>query len=347
MAVEKLKKAGNTMMAPFFSIIVPMHNIDTYIYECLQSILNQNFYNFEIIAVDDASTDNTVKICRMLEIQTQRLRIIELSEQRGVSYARNVGLRAAEGTYILFCDGDDIWIDNYNILYQLFELISKNKPDIILSSMYYRLYKNGLKQETKHIVENELDYQEILKKVVSNEDWSWAIWKNIYRKKTIINNNIFFEEGITCSEDGIWLMRLLLNVTSVCFFSHPFYIYRVEREGSAMNTLPLKKWKDSLVISEKTIKDISLKNENALIKSIICRIINGCFNGLYEIKYFNKQEKEDAFIFLQNCSFWNYAYTKKQKLMMYFKKLFGAKATIYFLVFYLHIKHKFMDKEGI
>ena len=98
---------GNVIMKKI-SVIVPMHNSSKYLTECIESILNQTYNNFEIIIVDDASTDNSVEIAS--EIKDNRIRIFKLEENLGVATARNKGIEEATGDYICFIDSDDYWV---------------------------------------------------------------------------------------------------------------------------------------------------------------------------------------------------------------------------------------------
>lgn len=91
---------------PIVSIIIPLYNAQKYINECIQSILTQTFENWELILVDDGSTDDTLSICRSFEKKDCRIKVIH-QENAGVSVARNTGIKAAEGNYLVFADGDD------------------------------------------------------------------------------------------------------------------------------------------------------------------------------------------------------------------------------------------------
>lgn len=93
-------------MKDLVSVIIPVYNREAYVGECVQSILAQSYSDFEVILIDDGSTDNTVKICRELAQEEPRIKLL-VAEHRGVSAARNVGLDEAQGEYVFFIDSDD------------------------------------------------------------------------------------------------------------------------------------------------------------------------------------------------------------------------------------------------
>lgn len=96
-------------MRPMVSVITPCYNCEKYIEETIKSVLNQTFQDFEILVVDDLSTDHTVDIVKRLKKQDKRIKFFQLSEKGGASGARNKALKEARGKYIAFLDGDDLW----------------------------------------------------------------------------------------------------------------------------------------------------------------------------------------------------------------------------------------------
>lgn len=96
-------------MKPFVSVIMPCYNCEKYIKKTIQSVLNQTYSNFEILIVDDLSTDETVNKIREMQRKDKRIRLIQLSQKGGASIARNKAIQEAKGKYIAFLDGDDMW----------------------------------------------------------------------------------------------------------------------------------------------------------------------------------------------------------------------------------------------
>lgn len=117
-----------------FSIIIPVYNLEDYLYRCLESVLNQAYNDFEIILINDGSDDNSLNIIEEFKNQySSKIKVISQVNQ-GVSSARNKGLQEAEGEYIIFIDGDD-YIDS-NHLSNILEYIGKSKNSFILNSLF-------------------------------------------------------------------------------------------------------------------------------------------------------------------------------------------------------------------
>ena len=112
---------------PKISVIVPVYNVEKYLRKCIESILNQTFREFELILVDDGSTDSSGKICDEYALKDSRIKVIH-KENGGASSARNAGLDVAKGEYIGFVDSDD-WIE-MDMYGELYRLIKENNTDI-------------------------------------------------------------------------------------------------------------------------------------------------------------------------------------------------------------------------
>lgn len=117
----------------FFSVIIPLYNKENTILNTIQSVINQKFLDFELVVVNDGSTDNSLEIAQT--IQDKRIRIIH-KENGGVSSARNLGIKESKGKYICFLDGDDYWEDNYlQVVYNLF----KKYPECRIACPSYKV----------------------------------------------------------------------------------------------------------------------------------------------------------------------------------------------------------------
>lgn len=137
------------------SVIIPLHNEEKYIKECIESVINQTYKNLEIIVVDDKSTDNSLK--ELKKIKDERIKVIKLKENQGVSNARNKGVEKATGDYICFLDSDDFW-DKDKIKKQ----IKFIKDKTFIYSRYAYTSKDGkVIKEAK--VAKQLNYKQALK----------------------------------------------------------------------------------------------------------------------------------------------------------------------------------------
>ena len=120
-----------------FSIVIPVYNVAPYLRECVDSVLAQNSTDYEIILVDDGSTDNSPAICDEYAEKYSQIKVIHKANG-GLSDARNFGIKKAQGDYLMFLDSDDFW-NRENVLLDLHNIIKENNPDLIiheLSSFY-------------------------------------------------------------------------------------------------------------------------------------------------------------------------------------------------------------------
>lgn len=231
--------------------------MEKYLHETIESTLSQDItYNeYEIILVNDGSTDGSLYICESYANIHSNIVVIDQKNQ-GVSASRNAGIRNAIGKYILFLDGDDLL--ETNILLKLKEIIASSKSDIFLCN-YRRIVNNNL----SYLVELEYIYPEnLIKKFNINEFLSWAyrgdityswyVWRNIYRREYIIDNNLFFPSHIGRGEDFDWLFSSWMLTVNIEVINTSITIYRERITSSEMKKhTSLKQYLDSCYIVHK------------------------------------------------------------------------------------------------
>ena len=219
------------MSMPIISVIVPVYNVEKYLSKCLESILNQSFSQFELILVNDGSTDNSELIFNKY-LYDKRLRVINKSNG-GLSSARNAGLDVARGEYIIFIDSDD-YINNkmFEILYN--EMI-RSKSDIIICD-----YLKVSESENEKIIDM-LDYkseiiegkENILNQLCSEKRMQFTVaWNKLYKKKLF--ESLRFEEG-RLHEDEFIAHRILGKAQKVNYIDLKLYYY-VQRNNSIMQS---------------------------------------------------------------------------------------------------------------
>lgn len=146
-------------MQPFFSVIVPVHNAEKYVHKCLDSVINQTFKDFEVLIVDDSSSDKTVEVINNIIGNYKNFKLITLSKNSGVANARNIGIKRANGKYICFLDDDDLWLKNK--LQIEYEFIRKKKAKWVFSN-YEVVDKNYNHLGTRFRVPGKYDYKKML-----------------------------------------------------------------------------------------------------------------------------------------------------------------------------------------
>ncbi len=230
-----------------FSIIIPVYNVEAYLSQCLDSVLSQSFTDFELIIVDDGSTDECPGICDQYADQDSRAVVIHKTNG-GLSDARNAGMKMARGDYIVFLDSDDYW-DGSECLSDLHEAI-KDDPDIVLF-MAKKLFDSSGRVvnsgKSFHSINADWDCpSELLLQLVKHDLFRCSAWCKTIRRDLLVDNRIEFEKGIL-SEDIPWYLRIILHAKRYAFVDRDFYVYR-QRPGSITKSLTLKNLRDFIYV---------------------------------------------------------------------------------------------------
>lgn len=212
------------MSSPKISIIIPVYNIEKYIAKCLDSILNQTFDDYELIIVDDCSTDDTMKIVESYKPKFENKLIITKTKENsgGCSVPRNVGLPLATGEYVFFVDGDD-YLKNY-ALEVLHNNLNEYHPDIIYTTYYYYETLDGTTErvgEYKGQIMKLVKTEELLK---NNVFLYPMVWLKLVKRDILINNNIEFKNY--AGQDYPWTIEILYFSKNVMFLPTALYYYR-------------------------------------------------------------------------------------------------------------------------
>ena len=272
------------------TVIIPVYNVEKYLKECLDSIVNQLYTNLEIICINDSSTDRSPEILKDFASKDKRIKIIDLPSNKGVGTARNIGIDAASGDYIAFVDSDDLWEADTA------ETLIKNldeKADIILFG-YNNLTNNKLTQDkiiNKLIgINNEEDYGK------NFEDFVNVIWNKLYKTTFIKNNNIKFNTVIHPTEDVLFALEAFYYKPQLSFIPKALYNYRKDRDGSAMRNYA------KLVLNQiQAVKELLnsgfFKNSNNEYKKLC---IEKMFGGLIYFCFITTTKKYPASIYSSN-----------------------------------------------
>ncbi len=200
------------------SIIVPVYNVEKYLEECVESILNQTFQNFELILIDDGSTDTSGKKCDRLATEHSKIKVIH-KKNGGLSSARNCGIEIAIGEYLMFIDSDDFLLNN-KCLMKISQYL--NDCDVLQYKMKYFYEKHNKYIELKDIYDiTKLDkYSDKINKLVCDGCLSISACDKIVLRKFILENKLFFEEGLI-SEDVHWSLELYtkepkIKISNIC-----------------------------------------------------------------------------------------------------------------------------------
>lgn len=219
---------------PLISVIIPVFNTETHLYKCIDSVLNQDFEDFELILIDDGSTDSSFKICKEYEKNDQRIRAFS-QENAGPSNARNKGICCASGEYISFIDADDYIDRDY-----LSQLI-KYKCDFVASGIK-QWYADGNKTFFKpysSLQKTNAYTKEFLKAVYETESTGLISSPccKLYKKSIILDNDLRFDTSLTYGEDHIFNINYLLHIQNLVLIPYIGYTYTHYGKTSLTNRL--------------------------------------------------------------------------------------------------------------
>lgn len=244
------------------SIIIPAYNSEKFIRRCLDSVVNQIYKNIEIIVVDDASTDNTEKIIKEYAEKDNRIRPFYSSENKGVSFSRNIGLKASTGEYIMFVDSDDELTKD--AVRRMVDIANKYNSDYVDSYQIIKYAKNNkeymfteFKLPKKHLVLGSIENNP---KIIN----MYMYIKGKLIKKNLIND-LLFDESLKIYEDLVFEQTIKSKVRNYVMINKPIYVY-YEREDSLVNSLGKKH--ECYLQASKLVKEI-YKNYDINIKNIV------------------------------------------------------------------------------
>lgn len=225
-------------MNRLISIIVPVYNVEEYLERCIESIIKQTYENIELILVDDGSPDKCPQICDKWKNKDSRIQVIH-KKNGGLSSARNAGIEVATGEYILFVDSDDC------IVPEACEKLITYADDVDLVVGEATIYENNKITHRIHTnLKENFIYSglECAVEEIKAGEWFAAACYNMYRRKFIIENDLFFVEGIL-HEDIDYLPRLFLAAQTVKYMHYEFYEYII-RESSICSVKGEKNFND-------------------------------------------------------------------------------------------------------
>ena len=227
--------------SPEISIIIPAYNCGDKIKTIVNSILSQKFHDFELIIVNDKSTDDTLDILKSLAKSDDRIKVINQLKNGGASVARNKGIKKARGKYLMFFDADDD-IDPTTIV-KLHNGITTNGIELAVGGFTVQSYRGNNLINSVDVCTNQLPNQE------ANEPWElyilkllgldgrlYQVWNKIYLSSIIKSHNIQFQPGINFGEDFIFNLNYLSHMTGkIEFILEPLYLYKQDLEGGTFS----------------------------------------------------------------------------------------------------------------
>lgn len=240
------------------SVVVPVYNVEKYLRQCLDSIVNQTLKEIEIICINDGSKDSSLEILKEFAQKDLRIRIVD-KENEGISAARNQGMELANGEYISFIDSDD-WI-NETYLEALYTAAKKYDSDIACSSI---IRVTGKRRRNKLIYKQEEFTKDRDKKnELTNAPIYSYVWNKIYKRETLLNSEVKFPIG-RVYEDVIWCLKAIYYLDGVVTVPTAVYYYR-KNPTSIMSSKSAQNAKD-YEISEKEMLEFAKEKNLKLLE---------------------------------------------------------------------------------
>ena len=281
---------------PKISVIIPVYNVEKYLRQCLESIIEQTFRDFEVVLIDDGSKDSSGLICEEYTIKDSRFKTIH-KENGGVSSARNEGIKASQGEWLYFCDSDDVV--NKDGLRIFFENISKEKDiDLVVAS--FDIVKDNKIQQKSRIQEDvyfqPVDYAKILF-TSYNREYQGYLWCKLFKAEIIKRNNLFFDTKVFYNEDRLFITEYLTKTErNVLYTPMPVYKYLI-RETGAMNSfdtkLGYKKYQTDLEAFCKIKKYALIWEKKGISKVIDNKILRSFKQNKVLINKYSESPKEE------------------------------------------------------
>lgn len=281
-------------MKPKISIIVPVYNVERYLTKCINSILSQSFKDFELILVNDGSTDNSLSICEKYTDIDKRIKLVS-QINKGLSAARNTGLRYANGNYICFIDSDDFVEKDY--LRLLWNNIEKYNSDISICEYYLTDAKGKKYAVAKFNEPHDISFLSGRKTFSyfykDNYVANVVAWNKIYKKHLF--DNIKYDEG-RYFEDELIALPLFYKAKKVSFIRIPLYNY-VQRQGSIMRSpVTFKKIQDKTLMYRERMAFFKKNKDEVMYKLAVQQYKNWLIDmNILRIKGINNSKLQQEY----------------------------------------------------
>ncbi len=301
---------------PIISVIVPVYNVKNYINRCIDSILNQSFSNFELILVDDGSTDGSENICEEYALKDSRIKVIH-QKNAGQAAARNNGVKAAKGEWIAFIDSDDSV--NSQLLKALYDAVILNNVRLSSCTAFEGEcepsdFYNDKKIQT---VVSETDEQSIFNLCANEKYYYWVVWGKLIHKSILLKYP--FTEG-RIFEDNAVVCKWLYEAEKIAIIDSPLYFYFINNNGTTKKTFN-EKLLDVLWAFSEQIKFYNTLNYKKMTSHILARYFEISAVMYYRAKHeggeeFIKKIKADKKR-IKTTYHGKYSLTTEQKLFIY------------------------------
>lgn len=329
--------------SPEISIIVPVYNAEKYLKQCIDSILSQDFTDFELLLINDGSKDSSASICDEYAQKDKRIRVFH-KENGGVSSARNLGIDKAQGNYVAFIDSDDYIDSNY------LSILTNIEADLVVTG--YTLSGKGDCPTCIELTDSLYTGQEIANCLSSFLDKMLmrTPWDKLYNLKIIKKHSIYFNQQMRIAEDTVFVQTYLLYCKAIAFQSGTPYHYRIGPSNSSFSKYNLSPTEylyssnEILNIHKKIAQKFSLICDDyykVVAKHILILYFGGVSHSNFTLKEYH-QYKHTMILFCPKVHFSDTLYALTYKFIQ--KKWFLFSYLILSLIYPIK---QYIDKNKI
>ena len=317
---------------PTISIIVPIYNSSEYLRSCISSILSQSFTNFELILVNDGSTDDSKKICLAFAVKDQRILVVDKGNG-GVSSARNAGIKVSSGKYLMFIDSDDT-ISPY-MCEKLLKGIEQSKSSLAICGYCFinEIYRShtDILPNIKSFIDTK-SFKESYINLFQNRIYL-SVWGKLFLSDLIRSKNIFFDDSISLGEDFLFLHTYFkyMDKFSISVINEPLYNYYVH-PGSLSKSNSISRISKTRILYQ--CAKYIYKSLNMYETGMYCFSIYYMRTLSIVFSNFNLKSNECRKLFLKTC-----VYAETMEALSFINKK-APEDFLYFLTF--HFRSLFM-----
>lgn len=233
---------------PKYSVIIPVYNAEKYIKQCVSSLVEQKYTDYELILVNDCSTDRSLELCNSFALQYPNIMVINQPHNKGVSAARNKGIEVASGEYILFVDSDDfVSSDYFEILYAITE---ENNVELVTFGNYDYIVgdEGNVDIKKSNMCHNVSCRDKLAWNRLFLKTFFASPWNKVYLKKYLLKYNIRFDEDCVCYEDYLFNVEYCSHISTFISTDKALYYYR---QFTNINHISKRNWGERFLISNK------------------------------------------------------------------------------------------------
>lgn len=319
-----------------FSIIIPVYNVENYLRKCVDSVISQTCQDYELILIDNGSTDSSGSICDEYAAKHSNVKVKHVMPNIMAAGARNEGQKMASGDYILFMDSDDFYYDN-RVIERLIEK-TKEQPDVIVYNtveFYEKTNKYGTRGNIDIPTEGR-SVLEVCKDLIDKDFYSNSAWSKAVKRDILTDNGIEFTRGITV-EDNDWYYQVILHVKSIAIVDALLYVYRRRLSGSITTTATIQNTIDCLDTIEKWTKRAEKEKENPNAEIILLNLAKQYCN--YVIGYSSMPSDKNCDMRFKDFSYLlQYSNNPRVRIFRSVYKVVGFKGLVTLLKLYKKIR---------